>query len=372
MSNTDPDAAGIAAALPLRVGLPIWTLVAPVVGCALLAVLDRATGGPLLAVVALGLIANVLAAVHHAEVIALRIGEPYGTLVLAVAVTLIEVALIVSIMLSGGPESTALARDTVFAAVMIILNGIIGFCLLIGGWLHREQTFSLDGVGAALVALAAITTLTLVFPNYTVTVVGPSYSPSQLALIAVVSLVVYVAFVLVQTVGHRAYFLAAGEQEDADPVRPGGRVALASAVLLLVCLAVVVLLAKGLAPTIEAAVTGAGAPEALVGVIIAAVVLMPEGVAAVRAARRNRLQTSLNLALGSALASIGLTIPVVALLSFQLGLTLTLGIDTKSTVLLVLSLFVTSLALRTGRTIALHGVVLLVLFAVYLFTIVVP
>ena len=262
-----------------------------------------------LAGLAAGMLGCVLAAVHHAEVIAHRVGEPYGTLLLAVAVTVIEVALIVSLMLAGGPATTALARDTVFAAVMIILNGIIGLCMLIGGSRFGEQSFGLYGVSASLATLAAIAVLALVLPNYTTTVPGPFYSVGQLAFVAVVSIVLYGTFVLVQTVRHREYFLP---EESADGegthTAPSNREALSSLALLLASLAAVVLLAKSLAPSIEVSVTRAGAPLALVGVIIAAVVLLPEGLAALRAARANRLQTSLNLALGSALASIGLTI----------------------------------------------------------------
>jgi Ca2+:H+ antiporter len=277
-------------------------------------------------------------------------------------------------MLTGGPATAALARDTVFAAVMIILNGMVGLCLLVGGTRFREQAFGLYGVSAALTTLAAIAVLTMVLPNYTVSAAGPVYSPSQLAFIAVVSLVLYGTFVLVQAVRHRDYFLpveAAGDEEVHAPP-PTGKATALSAVLLLACLAAVVLLAKSLAPTMEAAVTGIGAPKALVGIIIAAVVLMPEGLAALRAAYANRLQTSLNLALGSALASIGLTIPAVAIVSFTTGWTVELGLDIKSTVLLLLSLFIATLSLSTGRTTVLQGVVHLVIFAVYLFTTIVP
>jgi Ca2+:H+ antiporter len=321
-----------------------------------------------------GLIACVLAAVHHAEVVAHRVGEPFGTLVLAVAITVIEVGLIVSLMLAGGPATAALARDTVFAAVMIILNGIVGVCLLVGGTRFKEQTFGLYGVSASLATLAAIAVLTLVLPNYTVTVAGPVYSPSQLAFIAIVSLVLYGTFVLVQTVRHRDYFLpveAPGDETVHAPP-PTIRAASVSAMLLLACLGAVVLLSKSLAPTVEAAVAAVGAPKALVGIIIAAVVLLPEGTAALRAALSNRLQTSLNLALGSALASIGLTIPAVAIVSFATGWTLALGLDIKSIVLLLLSLFVAALALGTGRTTVLQGMVHLVIFAVYLFVTIVP
>jgi Ca2+:H+ antiporter len=323
---------------------------------------------------AVGLIAGILAAVFHAEVVAHRVGEPYGTLVLALAVTAIEVALIVSLMIAGGEAASGLARDTVFASVMIILNGMVGLCLLSGGRRHGEQSFGLFGVSAALATLAAISVLTLVLPNYTTTTFGPVYSNSQLMFIAAVSLVLYGTFVLVQTVRHRDYFLPvvaeADEAVHAPP--PSNQMMGLSATLLLVCLGAVVLLAKALSPTLELAVTSLGAPKTLVGIIIAVIVLLPESIAAYQAAQANRLQTSLNLALGSALASIGLTIPAVAIVSLMTGWTLSLGIDAKSTVLLMLSLLVASLSLGTGRTTVMQGTVHLVIFAVYLFTAIVP
>ena len=356
--------------------LPLWTILAPVIAGIVLgaAILGVGLSGIFVGVIALALAGSVFAAVHHAEVVAHRVGEPYGTLVLALAVTLIEVALIVSLMIAGGTEAAALARDTVFAAVMIILNGIIGLCLLVGGLRHRQQSFSLEGVSAALVALAAIVVLTLVFPNYTVTTPGPYYSPSQLMLIAVVSLIIYGAFVFAQTIGHRNIFVEdEPATEAAHPAPPPSNAVTAiSAVLLMACLTAVVLLAKKLAPSLESAVLRVGAPDALVGVIIAAIVLLPEGLAALGAARSNRLQASLNLALGSALASIGLTIPAVSIFSLLMHTELRLGLDSKSSLLLMLSLFVLTVALRTGRAILLHGVVLLVVFVVYLFTTVVP
>ncbi len=359
-----------------RLIVPLWTILAPVfAGVVLLAAgLHLRLGGILILAIALALPGSVFAAVHHAEVVAQRVGQPLGTLVLALAVTLIEVALIVSLMIAGGTETDALARDTVFATVMIILNGIIGLCLLLGGIRHREQAFSTDAVSAALVALGAIVVLTLVFPNYTVTTPGPYYSYSQLVLIAIVSLAIYGAFVFTQTIAHRGFFL--DDNRSTDPQthadKPSNGASALSAALLMACLAAVVMLAKKLAPGLENAIARAGAPSAVVGVVIATIVLLPEGLAALRAARANRLQTSLNLALGSALASIGLTIPAVSVVSLYLHRQLALGIDIKSIVLLVLSLFITSIALRTGRTIVLHGIALLVIFVVYLFTTVVP
>ena len=315
-----------------------------------------------------------MASVHHAEVIAHRVGEPFGSLLLALAVTVIELALVMSLMIAGGAQTASLARDTVFAAVMIIINGMVGICLLLGAHRHHEQRFSMYGVNASLAALATIAVLTMVLPNYTSSIPGPYYSNSQLIFIGVVSLVLYGAFVLVQTSRHRDYFLPedADKDDELHEAPPSNRAALISLVLLMVCLGAVVLLAKALTPYTEKMIVEMGAPKSVVGILIALVVLLPEGLAAVRAARANRLQTSMNLALGSALASIGLTIPAVALLSVVLSLPAVLGIDAKSTVLLALSLLVATLSLGKGRTTVLQGVVHLVLFAVYLFTSIVP
>ena len=360
--------------MPDRLALPVWTLIAP--GLGLVAVLfglaKMGSIGTAAAIVVL--IASVLAAVHHAEVIAHKVGEPFGTLVLAIAVTVIEVSLIVSLMLSDAGDAAALARDTVFAAIMIILNFIIGLCLLAGAVRHHEQRFTLKGMSAALGVLAAMSVLSLILPNYTSSTTGPTYAPSQLVFVAIVSLVLYGTFVLVQTVRHRDYFLPSAEdlETHAHAAPPSQRATGIAFGMLLAALVSVVLLAKTLSPTIEAAVLGAGLPLAVVGVVIAALVLAPESLAAYKAARRNRLQTSLNLALGSALATIGLTIPSVAIVSLVLDLPLALGIDAKGMTLLALSLFVATLSLGTGRTTVLQGVLHLVIFAAYLFTTIVP
>jgi len=350
-----------------------WTWIAPTAAWALIA----ASFGATMPILLLGavLIATVLAAVHHAELVAHRVGEPFGTFLLAIAVTIIELGLIVTLMLAAGDSAATLARDTVFAAVMIISNGLIGACIFVGAIMHKEQVFKQTGVSASLATLCALTVLTLVLPNFTVSEPGPVYSASQLAFVAVVSFLLYATFVMVQTVRHRDYFLpaktlAADEDVHAEP--PSNNQTVFSAVALLLCLGAVVLLAKTLAPTIETAVASAGAPRAVVGVIIAALVLLPESVAAVRAAMANRLQTSINLGLGSALATIGLTIPAVAALSLTMGLPITLGLDTKGMVLLFLTLLVTTLTLGTGKTTVLQGAVHLLIFAVYLFTTIVP
>jgi Ca2+:H+ antiporter len=350
-----------------------WIWMPPLAG-ALSLLLGEALSFPPL-VLGIVLIVTVLAAVHHAELIALKVGEPFGTFLLALAVTVIEVGLILTLMLQDREGSAGLARDTVFSAVMIILNGLVGACLLIGALKHHEQSFQQTGVSASLATLATLTMLTLVLPNFATSALGPFYAPSQLAFVAVVSLLLYLTFVSVQTVRHRDYFLpdkdaAANMEVHAEP--PSGRMALLSTGLLIACLVEVVLLAKSLAPTIEASVAEAGAPKAVVGVIIAALVLLPESIAAVRAAMADRLQTSLNLALGSALATIGLTIPAVAGLSLLEDLPLALGLDPRGIVLLSLTLIVTVTSLANARTTVLQGVVHLVIFGVFVFTTLVP
>lgn len=357
--------------------LPVWTIAAPVFGWTAYAAYAVAGGGTVLqAILAAGLIGSVLAAVHHAEVIAHKVGEPFGTLLLAIAVTVIEVGLIVSIMLAGGPGAEALPRDTVFAAIMIILNGVVGACLLVGGLRHGEQAYVQTGVSAALATLTALSVLTLVLPNHVVSAPGPAYSTAQLGFVGAVSLVLYGTFVLIQTIRHRAYFLPDDttecQDETAHAAAPSDRMTALSGVFLLISLVAVVWLAKNLAPAIESFVGRIGAPHALVGVVIAGIVLLPEGIAALRAARANRLQTSLNLALGSALATIGLTIPVVAGLAVYFGWPLSLGVDARNTVLLLLSVAVATLSLSTGRTTVMQGVLHLVLFTVFLFMLVVP
>jgi Ca2+:H+ antiporter len=351
---------------------PSWTWVCPLLAWIALGLQFVVAGhGLLTALEVVVLIATVFAAVHHAEIVAHRVGEPFGSLVLALAVTVIEVALIVSVMIKGGKDVASLARDTVFAAVMIVCNGIVGLCLLAGGVLHYEQGFQTRGANAALSVLIALTSLTMLFPNVTTSTVGGTFSPAQLVFAGVVSLVLWSAFVFIQTVRHRDYFLPEGDEEEhAEP--PTNSLAVWSAGLLLVCLTAVVLLAKALTPALEQFVDRKGAPKSVVGVVIAALVLLPEGLSAFQAARKNRLQTSMNLALGSALASIGLTIPAVAAVSLLLHVPLTLGLEPKEIVLLIVTLVLSQSTLGMGRTTVLQGVVHLVLFGAFLFLTVVP
>ena len=353
---------------------PLWSLVAPVLAWLIYFVKPGKLEFIFAFLLCGFLVFSIISAVHHAEVIAHRVGEPFGTMVLALAVTTIEVSLIVSLMLAGGKSTSAIARDTVFAAVMIIITGMIGLCLLIGGTRYKEQLFEKRGVYAALLTLTAITVLTLVLPNYTTSAPGPYYTSSQLIFIAIISLVLYITFVMFQSVSHRDYFLPKETNGNGDShANPPGKITTAiSSIALFACLGVVVLISKTISPIIEDGIDAVGAPKSLVGIIIAAVILLPEGIAAIRAARKNRLQTSLNLALGSALASIGLTIPAVAIVSLVQGFPVTLGIDSKSTLLMILSLYLTMLSFGSGRTNLLQGVVLLVIFAIYLFTTIIP
>jgi Ca2+:H+ antiporter len=353
--------------------MAIWAWLSPVIAWVILG-LTVIMGTPpvVVAVAVIALFATVFAAVHHAEVVAHRVGEPFGTLVLAVAVTIIEVALIISVM-AGGADKAGLARDTVFAAVMIVCNGIVGLCLLVGGLRHREQGFQLQGASAALVVLAALTTLTMILPNVTTTVQGPVFSTPQLIFVAIISLILYGAFIFIQTIRHRDYFLSAkADGEDAHVQLPSNRTTLISAGLLCAALVAVVGLAKALTPTVELGVARLDVPKEVVGIIIAALVLLPEGLAAVRAARADRLQTSMNLALGSSLATIGLTIPAVAVVSIGLRQPLELGLNAKEQVLLALTLLLSVITLGTGRTSVLQGMVHLLIFAVFLFFAVVP
>jgi Ca2+:H+ antiporter len=340
------------------------------------AVGSKPDGGVAVGVLFAALVAAVFAAVHHAEVIAHRVGEPFGTLVLAAAVTVIEASLIISIMVSGEGDNATLARDTLFATVMLVVNGIVGLCIVVGGVRHGPQGFEVKGAAAFLIVLITVATLTMVLPAYTATTPGPVFTAGQLALVAGVSLALYGVFLFVQTVRHRDYFLPkdGAEDEDAHAAPPTTRAALLSGGLLVVALGAVVLLAKALSYPIEAGVSAAGVaqPKAAVGAIVASLVLLPEAMAAVQAARRDRLQTSLNLALGSGLASISLTIPAVGAVSLWLGQSLVLGLDPKDVVLLVLTFAVATLTLGGGRTTVLHGAVHLVIAAVFAYLLVVP
>jgi Ca2+:H+ antiporter len=395
---------------------PSWTTVAPVLAIVALvpAWFAHPESSVVLGLLALLLVGAVLAAVHHAEVVAHRVGEPYGSLVLAVAVTIIEVGLIVTLMVTSDKDASGLARDTVFAAVMITVNGIVGISLLVGAIKHHLAVFNPEGTGAALATVIALAVLCLVVPSVTTSEPGPEFTGAQLAFAAIASLALYGMFVFTQTIRHRDFFLpvthgqyvpmvatraeAVAAAEDREAVRatarqerldglehepvdldedghadpPTDRAALASLGLLVVSLVAVVGLAKVESPAIESGVAALGFPQAVVGVVIALLVLAPESIAAVRAAARNRVQVSLNLALGSAMASIGLTIPAIAIASIWLDGPLELGLNQLQTVLLLLTAAVAILTVVPGRAKPLQGGVHLVLLASFLFLTIAP
>jgi Ca2+:H+ antiporter len=317
------------------------------------------------------LFGTVFAAVHHAEVIAERIGEPYGTLLLTLSVTVIEVALIATIMLGDQPVPT-LARDTVFAVVMIVCNGLVGICILAGGLRYREQDVQVSGSSLYLSVLIVLATITLILPNYTLSTPGPTYSSAQLAFVSVITIILYGVFLYTQTFRHRDYFIreSAGFADDGTPT--SNRMLGLSIVLLAISLLAVVLLAKKFSLVVDFGSALIGAPVAFAGVVVALLILLPESVAAVAAARENDLQKSINLALGSSLATIGLTIPAVAVAAFALDKQLVLGLNAQDMVLLVLTFVLSMLTFGTGRTNILFGLVHVVVFVVFVFMVFVP
>jgi Ca2+:H+ antiporter len=350
-----------------------WTVVVPVAALVVFGLAwHRDLSWIAVSIVSLVLGGAILAAVHHAEVIAHRVGEPYGSLVQAVAVTVIEVALIVTLMSSQSEGSETLARDTVFAAIMITANGIVGISLLAATRRGQVAHFNAEGTGAALATVGTVGTLCLVLPSFTTGRSGPEFTPGQLAFAAVASLGLYVLFVSMQTVRHRDYFLPTRSDgsvveldEHADP--PSARAAWTSLALLFVALVAVVGNAKNVSPSIEDAVKSAGMPQAVVGLIIALLILLPETIAAVRAARRKRVQISLNLAYGSAMASIGLTIPTIAIAQIWLDGPLVLGLGATEMVLLALTMVTSVLTVVPGRATLVQGGIHLAILGSFLF-----
>jgi len=323
------------------------------------------------AVVLVILFGTVFAAVHHAEVIAERIGEPFGTLLLTLSVTIIEVALIATLMLGDNPNP-ALARDTVFAVVMIVCNGLVGVCMLAGGLRFREQEFRVSGASLYLSVLVVLATITLVLPNYTTSAPGPLYSEAQLAFVSAVTLVLYGVFLYTQTIRHRDYFIVGHDEAGAAGTAASRRLLVLSLILLPVSLLAVVLLAKKFSIVVEAGAALIGAPPAFAGLVVALLILLPESVAAIAAARANDLQKSINLALGSSLATIGLTVPAVAVATVALHKPLVLGLGGQETVLLAMTVLVSMLTFGTGRTNVLFGLVHALVFAVYVFLVFAP
>jgi Ca2+:H+ antiporter len=353
--------------------IPLWSMAAPFAAAVLAGLIythaiPETSAVLILSAIALG--ACVFAAVHHAEILALKVGELLGSVILAAAVTIIEVGLIVSIMLSGAEGSEMVARDTVFSAIMIVLNGVIGFALVLGARKHHEQALQINATSAALGVLGTLATIVFILPVFVNTNEHMRFSVLQVTVVGVLCLVLYGVFVFVQTIKHHDYFMEVNLPEPGSAEHshrpPTSKEVWASGLLLPLSLSFVILLAKILAHPVEDAVAAAGLPQTCVGIVIAGVVLLPEGIASVRAALLNRLQNSVNLVLGSALASIGITIPVVAALAVLTARPLTLGLQPSSIVLLLLTLFVSTLTLGTGRTTMLHGVIHLGIFVMFL------
>ncbi len=345
-----------------------WRTWIPPLGLLLLAA-TWGTHPATLVLIAVGavLVAAVLAAVHHAEVVAHRVGEPFGSLVLAVAVTMIEVGLIVTLMISKEGDTSALARDTVFAAVMITCNGIVGLSILVAALRDRVASFNAEGSATVFATVIVVATLSLVLPTFTEGGGNGEFSSTQLAFAAAASATLYGVFLVIQTIRHRDYFLPEGDDPDEHAPPPTRRATISSLGLLLVALVAVVGLAKTSSPAIEEGVEAIGAPQSAVGVAIALLVLLPETLAALRNARRKRVQVSFNLAYGSALASIALTIPAIAVASIWLSGPLVLGLGSTQIVLLLLTAVIGSLTLQPGRATPQQGALHLAIFASFLF-----
>jgi Ca2+:H+ antiporter len=358
---------------------PIWTIAVPLLAAPLIllyfgGLLPEASILVVAAEVVL-LCGSIFAAVHHAEVVSARVGEPFGSLILALAVTVIEVGLIVALMLAADDGGPTIARDTVYAAVMLVLTGLIGLCLVLGGHRHYEQRIRVSGTSSYLAVLGTLAAIALILPNFTTSTSGPTYNPAQLVAVSFVSLMLYGAFLFIQTMRHRDYFLAAADDSDAANEHmhpPSRRRAAVSLVFLIIALACVILQAKMLAPKFDDLIWLAGLPQEFTGVIIATLVLAPESIAAVRASLANRPQTSINLALGSALASIALTIPIITALAAVDGVQLVLGVPPAKMILLALAMFVSVITLLPGRTTVLQGYVHLGLFIMFVVVAAVP
>jgi Ca2+:H+ antiporter len=361
--------------------LPILSWLLPI-GSLALAIGIRYSGGQLgsahpwvASTLAIGvLLATVFVVLQHAEILAVRLGQPYGTLLLTFAVTTVEVSIIVSMMLHGENNPT-LARQSVFSTVMITCAGVVGLCLTLGGWQHHQQGLKRQGTSAFLSVLTALTIITLVLPNFTTMATTPgSFAPVQLIFVSFCSVLLYGSFVFAQTGRHRDDFLDDGLGHHATRDHAPGRATWVNAALLLTGLVGVVLLAEQVAIGVEdgLAALHVGQRDEIVGAFIALLVLLPEALSAIRAAWRNELQRSLNIALGSALATIGLTIPAVGIASLLAGRELTLGLSSGDSVLLALILAISIHSFGTGRTTVLTGLVHLVVFIAYLLLIAFP
>lgn len=313
----------------------------------------------------IGALLAAILATRHAEHLAERFGEPYGTLMLTLSAISLEIATVVTVMLHNA-DNPAFGRDTMFAVVMIVLNGIIGIALLVGGLRHHEQTYNLRGAKAYLSLLIPLATLALIWPDFTVTSGVGTLSLVQKLFLLVMSLLMYAAFMVIQTRTHTSFFVAEGEAMEQAPAHPESSRGWAfHAVLLIVYLVLVVLLAKLFALPLETGVARLGMPAMLAGFAVALLVLAPEGIAAIRAARQNQMQRAMNIGLGTALSTIALTVPAILLIDLFLGRTAVLGLSAANMMMLVLTFGVSILTLGSGRTNAMQGLVHLLLFLAY-------
>jgi Ca2+:H+ antiporter len=316
---------------------------------------------------------SAISAVHHADCLAIKCGEPYGTLILTLSVISIEVMMISSAMLHGANNPT-LARDTMFAVVMIALNGLVGFSLLLGGLRHHEQNYNLQGTSAYLNTIMALVVLGLVLPNFTTSLSGPRFTTGQEIFLIAVTMILYAIFLVIQTGRHRQYFKDAGASADLgdhhSSIQP--RSAGFHAVMLLLYLIVVIMLAKKFAIPLDNCIERFGMPQAFAGTIVAALVLAPEAMAAIKSARQNHLQRSVNILHGSVLATIGLTIPAVLIIGMITNRPVVLGIGGGDLPLLILTLGASMVTFGSGKTNILQGCIHLLLFAVFLLLIFSP
>ncbi|GJE47215.1 Sodium-potassium/proton antiporter ChaA [Methylobacterium tardum] len=307
--------------------------------------------------------------VHEAEELAHRLGEPLGTLVLTLAIVIIEVSLISAVMLSA-KDAPTLGRDTMFAVLMIVLNGVVGLGLLVGGLRHHQQRYNLQGASAFMAVIIPLTTIALIIPNFTSSTSDGTLTTLQAVTFSVFTLALYGVFLLIQTGRHSEFFIDA-EARDAD-AHPGeassvsgGSVAKHVGLLLANVLPIVIL-AKSLAVILDHGIAALGAPSALGGVLIAAIVFTPEGISALKAVARNELQRAINLCLGAATSTVGLTVPAILTIGLLTGQTVVLGLKPTEMTLLAVTLILSAQTFSGSRTTVLEGAVHLVLFFVYL------
>lgn len=311
--------------------------------------------------------------VHEAEELAHRLGEPLGTLILTLSIVIIEVVLVSAVMLSA-KDAPTLGRDTMFAVLMIVLNGVVGLGLLIGGLRHHQQSYNLQGASAFLSVIIPLTTIALVLPNFTTSTHNGTFTTLQAVAFSIFTVALYAVFLLIQTGRHRDFFMDAMEKTRAVEAAASGAKghglsagALAMSIGLLIAnILPIVMLSKSLATILDHGIAALGAPSALGGVLIAAIVFTPEAISSLKAVARNELQRSINLCLGAATSTVGLTVPAILAVGLVTGQTVILGLAPTEMALLVMTLILSTLTFSGLRTTVLEGAVHLILFFVYL------